>query len=140
MAFQDKQSIGQGSSTASHHGEVRGTFRAQPARRIFDLVVATMSLILLAPILLLTTIAIKIESRGPILTREVLHGYRNRAIDVRKFRTTSVYAWRERPTRVGQILRQSGIDELPLLLNVVRGEMSITDLLRAARRDGVFRP
>lgn len=114
------------------------------ARRIFDLLAATMCLILFAPILLLTSIAIKLDSRGPIFIREMRYGYKNQAIHISKFRVAMVCSHGEqinrRLTQVGQLLRQSGIDELPQLFNVLRGEMSFVDLLRAIGRDGVFLP
>lgn len=128
MALQDKKSIGQGNSPALGSGGVPARL-VQLAKRIFDLVAATMCLILFAPILLITSIAIKLDSRGPILIRETLYGYKNRAIQIRKFRVAMVCAEGEqtnpRLTRVGQLLRQTGIDELPQLSNVLRGEMSI---------------
>ena len=114
------------------------------ARRIFDLLAATMCLILFASILLLTSVAIKLDSRGPILIRETRYGYKNRAIYISKFRVAMVCSEGEqinrRLTRVGQLLRQTGIDELPQLFNVLRGEMSFSDLLRAIGRAGVFLP
>ena len=97
-----------------------------------------------APILLLTSIAIKLDSRGPIFIREMRYGYKNQAIHISKFRVAMVCSHGEqinrRLTQVGQLLRQSGIDELPQLFNVLRGEMSFVDLLRAIGRDGVFLP
>jgi polysaccharide biosynthesis protein PslA len=88
-----------------------------------------MGLTLFAPILLITAIAIKLDTLGPIFIRKTLYRYDNRAIKVLKFRvvTTGVEGDRVNSgvTRVGQILSQSGIDELPQLFNVLRGEMSI---------------
>jgi lipopolysaccharide/colanic/teichoic acid biosynthesis glycosyltransferase len=100
-----------------------------------------MGLILFAPILLIASIAIKLDSRGPIFIRKTLYRYDNRAIKVLKFRvvTTCVEGDRINPrvTQVGQILSETGIDELPQLFNVLRGEMSIVGPRPyASRQDG----
>jgi lipopolysaccharide/colanic/teichoic acid biosynthesis glycosyltransferase len=141
VALHDKDSIDEGYPAAAVRLPVR---LDELARRIFDLLAATMCLMLFAPILLLTSIAIKLDSRGPILIRETRYGYKNRAIDISKFRVAMVCSEGEqinqRPTRVGQLLRQTGIDELPQLFNVLRGDMSFGDLIRAIGRDGVFLP
>ena len=94
-----------------------------------------MGLALLAPWLTLIAIAIKMDSRGPILFRQTRDGYSNETIKVFKFRSMTqredgddfVQAVRNdsRVTRVGAILRRTNIDELPQLINVLRGEMSI---------------
>ena len=141
VTLHDKDSIDEGYPAAA----VRLPARLDElARRIFDLLAATMCLILFASILLLTSVAIKLDSRGPILIRETRYGYKNRAIYISKFRVAMVCSEGEqinrRLTRVGQLLRQTGIDELPQLFNVLRGEMSFSDLLRAIGRDGVFLP
>ena len=120
MALHGDNSIGQ-------LGTVFGL--GERVKRVIDIVAATVSLILFSPILLITSIAIKLDSQGPIFIREVRYGYNNRAIQVLKFRvaTTCVEGSRitARVTQLGQMVRQSGIDELPQFLNVLRGEMSI---------------
>jgi lipopolysaccharide/colanic/teichoic acid biosynthesis glycosyltransferase len=93
-------------------------------KRIVDIIAATMGLILFAPILLLASIAISLESGSPIFIREALPG-RNQATRVLKFRVACVAGNRFDLTRVGQILSSTGIDELPQLVNVLFGEMSI---------------
>ena len=97
----------------------------QWTKRVVDIVMATMGLILFAPILSLASLAISFDSRGPILIREALPG--NQAIRVLKFRVAFAADNRINPrmTRVGQILSLTGIDELPQLVNVLLGEMSI---------------
>ena len=128
VVLQDEESIGEG-KTPRARDAVRVPRLGWFAKRAFDVVAATMGLLLFAPILLITSIAIKLDSRGPILIRETLYGYKNRAIEVRKFRVVTVRPEGERIdlplTWVGQILRRTGIDELPQLFNVLRGEMSI---------------
>ena len=98
-------------------------------KRVFDIVAATGALVLLAPIILVASIAIKVDSRGPILSREIAYGYKNRAFRAIKFRSVAACAEADRNsshvTRVGRVLRPTGIDEFPQLLNVLRGEMSI---------------
>ena len=85
-----------------------------------------MGLIILSPILLITSIAIKLDSQGPIFIRETLYGYSNRAIQALKFRVmTTCVEGNPRVTQIGQMVSQAGIDELPQLFNVLLGEMSI---------------
>src|SRR6266436_2954930 len=107
----------------------------QAAKRVFDVLVAAAALVILAPLLTLVAIAIKLDSHGPVLFRQTRHGYNNETIKVFKFRSMTrledgdafVPAVRNdsRVTRVGAILRRTNIDELPQLINVLRGEMSI---------------
>jgi lipopolysaccharide/colanic/teichoic acid biosynthesis glycosyltransferase len=96
-------------------------------KRVVDIVVATMGLILFAPIFLLAALAISLNSPGAIFIREALPGCNNRPIRVFRFRVTFAAGNRINPrmTRVGEILSLTGIDELPQLIDVLRGEMSI---------------
>ena len=92
-------------------------------KRIVDIVLATMGLVLFSPVILLAAMAISFESAGPIFVSEALSGSNNRAI---RFRVTCPAGnINPRVTRVGQILSLTGIDELPQLINVLLGEMSI---------------
>jgi lipopolysaccharide/colanic/teichoic acid biosynthesis glycosyltransferase len=109
--------------------------------RLFEFTAAATCVILFAPIFLVTSIAIKLDSRGPIFIREPQFVHSNRVIRVFKFRFVTTR--REscicaRPTRIGRVLSGTGIDQLPQFFNVLRGEMSFGDLRRAIRRDGVF--
>jgi exopolysaccharide biosynthesis polyprenyl glycosylphosphotransferase len=103
---------------------------------LFDHLVALLALILLSPVMLVTAIAIKLESKGPVLFRQKRHGFNNELIDVYKFRsmytdrsdaTASKLVTRNDPrvTRVGKFIRKTSIDELPQLFNVLRGQLSI---------------
>jgi Undecaprenyl-phosphate glucose phosphotransferase len=103
---------------------------------IEDCGVATVALALLAPLMLFIAIAIKIDSPGPVLFRQKRYGFNNQLIEVLKFRTMrhdqcdakgSSLTMRNDPriTRLGLLLRKSSLDELPQLINVLRGEMSI---------------
>lgn len=104
-------------------------------KRAFDLSVATVGLLVATPLLAFAALAIRLESPGPVLFRQTRHGLNNRVIRVFKLRTMSQVeapdAWRQavpgdkRVTRVGAVLRRLSIDELPQLLNVLSGEMSI---------------
>lgn len=104
-------------------------------KKCFDLVVATIGLLLLLPLFGLVAIAIRLDSRGPILFHQVRYGRDRRAFRIVKFRTMTLasetdqhdVARREstQVTRVGRFLRRTHIDELPQLWNVLRGEMSI---------------
>jgi len=101
--------------------------RDQWINRVVDIVVATMGLILFAPILLLASLAISLDSGSPIFIRETLSLCNNKAMRVLKFRVAFATGNRITPrmTRVGQILSLTGIDELPQLTDVLRGKMSI---------------
>jgi Undecaprenyl-phosphate glucose phosphotransferase len=101
-----------------------------------DRLLALIGVIVLSPLLLLTALAIRLESKGPILFKQKRFGFNNLEIEVLKFR--SMYVDRQdvtggertrkgdpRITRVGRIIRRTSIDELPQLINVLRGEMSI---------------
>jgi polysaccharide biosynthesis protein PslA len=93
--------------------------------RAFDLVAAATCAILFAPTFLVSAIAIKLDSEGPIFIREPKFGHGNREIQLFKFRSMSGCETPQRMTRVGQFLSETGIDELPRLFNVLRGELSI---------------
>ena len=104
-------------------------------KRCFDLVIAATGLVVLLPLLLLVALAIKLDSPGPVLFRQTRHGFNNTRIRVFKFRTMTTtedgeqfrQAVRNDPriTRLGRLLRRTNIDELPQLLNVQLGQMSI---------------
>jgi lipopolysaccharide/colanic/teichoic acid biosynthesis glycosyltransferase len=99
----------------------------QGAKRVFDIMLATMGLVLFAPILALASLAISLDSRGPIFIWEAVPGCNNQEFRVLKFRVACAAGNRieRRITQVGQLLSLTGIDELPQLINVLRGEMSI---------------
>ena len=104
--------------------------------RLLDLVVAAVALVVTAPVLAVAAIAIKLDSRGPVLYLARRAGRDGEEFDLFKLRTmhtgndpvgvgTPVYADDPRVTRVGAVLRRFSLDELPNLVNVVRGEMAI---------------
>lgn len=104
-------------------------------KRFMDIVIASLTLIFLAPMLLLVALAIRLDSPGPVLYRQVRLGRNGRPFAMLKFRSMrqdaekSGAGWTRpgdvRRTRVGKIIRPLGIDELPQLINVIRGEMSL---------------
>jgi len=122
----ENESVSQG-SLVEDANEVADVSLGQLVTRLFELFAGAACLTLLAPIFLFASIAIKFDSRGPIFTRESRYGYKNRTIQVRNFRSTTVCLQGESPrlTPVGRLLRQTGIEDLPMLINVLTGEMSI---------------
>ena len=106
------------------------------AKRIFDVAVSLLTLIVLAPVLLAAAVAIRLESPGPVLFRQRRYGFNNEVIEVLKFRSmyhhmadpdARAVVTRDDPrvTRVGRFIRRASIDELPQLFNVLRGELSL---------------
>ena len=97
--------------------------------RAFDVLVAVAGLTFFAPVLLVIAIALRLDSRGPVFVREVQRGQNDEEIYALRFRLVSTGPNGDRSspglTWIGAVLRGSGIDELPQLFNVLRGEMSI---------------
>jgi Undecaprenyl-phosphate glucose phosphotransferase len=102
----------------------------------FDKTVGTAALVLLAPVLAVVAIAIKLDSRGPVLFRQKRYGFNNELIEVYKFRsmftdmtdaTATKLVTRDDPrvTRVGRFIRRTSLDELPQLFNVMNGTLSL---------------
>jgi len=105
------------------------------SKRAFDLVAASTILMLTSPLMLLTALAVWLESGGPILYRQIRVGERGRHFEIVKFRSMRVDAevdgvarWASRDdnrsTRVGRLIRKTRLDELPQLFSVLRGDMS----------------
>ena len=105
-------------------------------RRAVDVVVSALALLLSSPLLLAAMLAIRLESPGPVIYRQRRAGRGGKPFDVLKLRTMvdgaehigagmAVNANDSRITRVGAFLRRSSLDELPNLLNVLRGEMTL---------------
>jgi exopolysaccharide biosynthesis polyprenyl glycosylphosphotransferase len=112
------------------------TFSARALKRAFDFAFSLAALVVLSPILLATAFAIRWESKGPIFFRQERIGRGNRIFRIVKFRSMFAHATDEhgarltqvgdaRVTKVGAFIRRTSIDELPQLINVLRGDMSI---------------
>jgi len=106
------------------------------AKRLEDLVLTSLALLMLSPVFLIAAIGVKLSSPGPILFRQLRYGMDGRHIFIYKFRSmhvvedgaesyTQVTRGDARVTRFGAVLRKTSIDELPQLLNVLEGSMSI---------------
>jgi len=105
-------------------------------KRAEDLFLSCLVMLLIAPLLVVIALAIKLDSPGPVLFGQLREGYHNKVFKVWKFRTMYHDARDERAvqqtsrhdhrvTRVGRLLRRLSLDELPQLINVIRGEMSV---------------
>jgi undecaprenyl-phosphate galactose phosphotransferase/putative colanic acid biosynthesis UDP-glucose lipid carrier transferase len=104
-------------------------------KRGIDLVLGSIAIVLAAPLFLVVAVATKLDSRGPVLFKQTRLGHRGVPFAIFKFRTMTVtengsdvkqaQANDRRVTRIGRWLRKSSIDEVPQLLNVIRGEMSL---------------
>ncbi len=104
-------------------------------KRTMDVVLASLALIFFMPVMTLTAIAIKLDSPGPVIFRQNRKGFNGRQFLIFKFRTMTVQengsavlqATRDDPrvTTIGRLLRATSIDELPQLLNVLKGDMSL---------------
>jgi len=103
-------------------------------KRAFDIVLAMLGLLLLSPLLLLVALLIRLDSPGPIFFKQERVGRKFRPFRIYKFRTMVhdapqrggpiTFGADPRITRLGRVLRKAKIDELPQLINVLRGEMS----------------
>ncbi len=106
------------------------------AKRVQDLVIGTIALIVFGPLMLFVAVAVRMDSPGPALFRQRRHGFNNEEIVVWKFRSMRIEAadakaarqvsvGDDRVTRVGRFIRKTSLDELPQLFNVLAGEMSL---------------
>lgn len=105
-------------------------------KRVIDTVIALFMLIILFPLLLIIAVAIKLDSKGPIIFRQTRIGLHGKEFSILKFRSmavdsehtgSGVYSEGDDPrvTKVGKFLRATSIDELPQLWNIIRGDMAI---------------
>lgn len=105
-------------------------------KRVFDIAFSSLILLLTLPLMLVTALAVKLESRGPVFYRQERVGLNGRPFQVIKFRSMRTDAEKDgkprwasknddRVTRVGRFIRRVRIDELPQLINVLKGEMSL---------------
>lgn len=105
-------------------------------KRTFDLIISLVALIVLSPIMLITAVAIKLESKGPVIFKQDRLGKGGKVFKIYKFRSmcvgaehtgSGVYSGKSdaRVTKVGKIIRATSIDELPQLVNILVGDMSL---------------
>lgn len=118
----------------------RRTVRTEPSasirKRLFDIVMAGGALVFFAPLLLAIAVTIKLTSPGPVLFFQYRYGYRNRRFKIYKFRSMRVdvsddsgvkqtVEGDKRVTWIGRIIRKTSLDEIPQLINVIKGDMSL---------------
>lgn len=106
-----------------------------PVKRIFDILFSLILIVITFPIIIIAIVAIRIESEGPVFYRQTRVGLMDKRITIIKLRSMYIDAekngaqWAEkgdpRITHVGRFIRKTRIDELPQLLNVLKGEMSL---------------
>ena len=103
-------------------------------KRFLDIILSLFGLIILSPLLLIVTIAIKIESKGPVIFKQDRLGLNGKVFEIYKFRSMCVGAEKggvyekkgdSRVTRVGKFIRKTSIDELPQFVNILKGDMSL---------------
>ena len=105
-------------------------------KNVFDRVIASVAIVVLTPVMLAVAIAIRLESKGPVLFKQKRYGFNNELIEVFKFRSmhanrcdahavTLVSKGDPRVTRVGRFIRKTSLDELPQLFNVLTGQLSL---------------
>lgn len=105
-------------------------------KRIVDIVLSLMGLIVLSPIMLLIALIIKLDSKGPVFFKQIRIGIHKRNFTILKFRTMRIDTPKNMPThllqnpdqwitKVGKFLRKTSLDELPQIINILKGEMSI---------------
>lgn len=114
--------------------------RGEPAsaigKRIFDAVAASSALFLFSPLFIAIAILIKLTSRGPVFFHQYRYGYRNKLFKIYKFRSMhtnlgdaagiqQTVQGDSRITAIGRILRSTSLDEIPQLINVIKGDMSL---------------
>lgn len=105
-------------------------------KRVVDIVVSLIGLVVLSPIMLISAIAVKLSSKGPVIFKQERIGLHNKPFEMYKFRTMEVQkpgvekkGWTTkddpRVTKVGKLLRKTSMDELPQLFNILKGDMSV---------------
>ena len=105
-------------------------------KRLFDVVLSLFALIILSPLFLVLIVAIKLDSPGPILFKQKRVGIHKTHFNILKFRTMRVDTPKDTPThllenpqqwitKVGRFLRKTSLDELPQIINILKGDMSI---------------
>lgn len=105
-------------------------------KRVFDIIITIIGFIILLPVFGIIIVAIKLESKGPVLFRQKRVGKNKKLFNILKFRTMYIDTPKDTPThllsnpdqyitKVGKFLRKTSLDELPQIINIIKGEMSI---------------
>ena len=105
-------------------------------KRLIDFILSLIGMVVLSPLFLLLMIAIKLDSRGPILFKQKRVGIHKTYFNILKFRTMKIDTPKDMPThmlknpdqyitKVGKFLRKTSLDELPQIINILKGDMSI---------------
>lgn len=105
-------------------------------KRIIDFILSLMGIVVLSPVLLLLCLAIKLDSKGPIIFKQKRVGKNKTHFNIYKFRTMKIDTPKEMPThllsdpdfyitKVGKFLRKTSLDELPQLFNIIKGDMAV---------------
>jgi undecaprenyl phosphate N,N'-diacetylbacillosamine 1-phosphate transferase len=103
-------------------------------KKVFDIIFSIILILIFLPLLLLVTLLIKVDSKGPVIFKQVRIGLNGKSFKVYKFRSMYIGAEKDgvyetkgdiRVTRVGKFIRKTSIDEFPQFLNIIKGEMSI---------------
>jgi len=104
-------------------------------KRLLDITLSTLALVALSPIIIIAALAVKLESPGPVIFRQQRVGVHKTRFEILKFRTmregtpadvpTERFQHADQITRVGNFLRKTSLNELPQLINIIKGEMSI---------------
>jgi len=105
-------------------------------KRFFDIIISILGLVITSPILLITALAIKLESSGPVIFKQERLGLHGKVFKIYKFRSmcegaekkgTGQYSFTGDPrvTKVGSFIRKTSIDELPQFINILKGDMSL---------------
>lgn len=105
-------------------------------KRFLDFLISILGIVILSPVFLVIILLIKLDSRGPVLFKQRRIGINKKEFDILKFRTMRIDTPKDRPThlldnpeayitKVGGFLRKTSLDELPQIINIIKGEMSI---------------
>lgn len=108
----------------------------QPIKRILDIILSFVGMLVLLPVFLVLAVAIKADSRGPVLFRQKRVGIHKKFFHILKFRTMRIDTPKDTPThllknpesyitKVGRFLRKTSLDELPQIFNILKGDMAI---------------
>lgn len=124
-------------------------------KRFFDFIIATIGLVILSPVLIVAFVLVKLDSKGPIFFKQQRAGYKGELFEVFKIRTmtdrvrkseTEILKDNAEVTAVGKVLRRTKVDELPQLINILTGDMSLVgprpclpSMVNEVNEDGLYR-